>query len=106
MVKSGIQLCQVKQETKKLSVVATAGSTIFLITTLLSPLNRRPVRLYLHLSRDPQVNTLHYATPAVVCPLNFMPADAEHVPFAHLVSSSHLTLVVWSDQSCCCDIQA
>lgn len=34
-----------------------------------------------------------------------MPADADHVPFAHLVSTSQLTLVLRSDQSCCCDIQ-
>jgi hypothetical protein len=58
----------VELEKKKLYVdAATAGFIMFLIRIALSPLNRRPARLYLPV-RDPLVNMLHCSTPVVVMP--------------------------------------
>lgn len=83
----------------------TAGFTIHLINMALSPLNRRPVRLYL-LSGDPLVNTLHNATPVVVYPLNFISLlILEHAPFVRLARLSRINKLVQSDQSVCCDMQ-
>jgi hypothetical protein len=57
--------CRVRKR-KKLSVDATAGFIMFLIKVALSPLNRRPARLYLLFGDPLGVNMLHYSTPVLV----------------------------------------
>jgi hypothetical protein len=53
---------------------------MFLIKVALSPLNRRPARLYLLFGGSTCKHAALFNTRPCCCRLNFIPADTEHAP--------------------------